>query len=340
MKLHLHRFELPLEFEFTIARGSINTQPSLVVELEQDGHRGYGESTANSYYGHTLDSMSESIEACREQIESFQFGRPEALWESLRPKMAQDSFALSAVDLAAYDLFGKLRGQPTYELFGLEWKDIPQSSYTIGIDSPEKMVAKLQSRPDWQIYKIKLGTERDVDLIGGLRENTAATFRVDANCGWSVEEAIANSHALKSLGVEFIEQPLPAESPTEDHRRVYAESALPIIADENCLIESDVAKCAGLFHGVNVKLCKCGGLTSAVRMLRQARDLGMKTMVGCMVESSVGISGAAQLLPLLDYADLDGAELISRDVATGVVVDRGQVRLGESMGSGVELIRE
>ncbi|MCL4141235.1 UNVERIFIED_CONTAM: hypothetical protein GTU68_061577, partial [Idotea baltica] len=266
MKLKLHRYQLPLEFEFTISRGSISTQPSLVVELQHDGVSGYGEATANSYYGHTLESMSNSVLECRETIETFQFGRPQQLWQELQPILHNDSFALSAIDLAAYDLFGKLNQKPTYETLGLAWENIPDSSYTIGIDSIDKMIAKLKSRPDWNIYKIKLGSKQDVEIIRALREATTATFRVDANCGWTVDETISYSHQLKELGVEFIEQPLPADSATDQHQRVLQESALPIIADENCLVESDVAKCAGLFHGVNVKLCKCGGLTPGVKM--------------------------------------------------------------------------
>lgn len=337
MKLRVHRYNLPLEFEFTISRGSINTQPSLVVELEHEGQSGFGETTANPYYGHTLDSMSASIMACQARIETFEFGHPEQLWKILQTALNEDSFALSAIDLAAYDLFGKLTGQRTYETLGLEWKNIPDSSYTIGIDAPDRMIEKLKSRPHWSIYKIKLGSQHDVEIIRTLRENTTAILRVDANCGWTVDETISNSHALKDLGVEFIEQPLPAEAPEAQHQRVLKDSALPIIADESCLIETDVAKCAGLFHGINVKLCKCGGVTPGVRMLRHARELGLKTMVGCMVESTVGISGAAQLLPLLDYADLDGAALISEDIATGVVVENGRICLGQAFGSGVKL---
>lgn len=212
-----------------------------------------------------------------------------------------------------------------------------QSSYTIGIDSIEKMIAKLNELPDWKIYKIKLGTDRDVEIIRQLRQHTSATFRVDANCGWTAEETIENSHVLKELGVEFIEQPLAANADREEQKKVFEDSALPIVADESCLVEADVEKCVGRFHGVNVKLCKCGGLTPAARMLRQAKTFGMKTMVGCMVESSVGISAAAQLLPLLDYADLDGAVLISEDPADGVSVTNGAVRLGERFGNGVEL---
>lgn len=337
MKLRLHRLELPLEHEFTIARGAMTVQRSLVVELEQDGVSGFGESTENTYYDSSLDSMSDSIEHCRLAIEGYQFGSPADLWALVRSILIRDTFALSAIDLAAHDLFGKLAERHTYELLGLEWVGVPDSSYTIGIDSIEKMVSKLNERPDWSVYKIKLGTDRDVDIIRQLRQTTQATFRVDANCGWTADEAIANSFSLKGLGVEFIEQPLPADALDDDHRRVFRESALPIVADENCLVESDVEKCHRRFHGINVKLCKCGGITPAVRMLRQARSLDMKTMVGCMVESSVEISAAAQLLPLLDYADLDGAVLLAEDAAEGSSVNNGVVSLGSRFGNGVEL---
>jgi len=339
MRVRLHRLNLPLEHEFKIARGSMTVQRSLVVELEVDGISGFGESTENDYYGFSLDSMASSIESCSEVIESYRFGSPAELWMRLHSLIPNDPFALSAIDLAAHDLFGKLAGRHTYDMLGLEWKDLPDSSYTIGIDNIDKMVAKLRERPDWSIYKIKLGTSHDVDIIRQLRNETQAIFRVDANCGWTVDETVANSFALKALGVEFIEQPLPADASVNEHRNVFRESALPIVADENCLIESDVEKCHGIFHGVNIKLCKCGGITPAVRMLRHARSLGMRTMVGCMVESSVGISAAAQLLPLLDYADLDGAELLAADVAVGVKVTNGVVRLGNHFGNGVAPLR-
>ncbi len=338
MKVSIHRVDLPLEHEFRIARGSMNVQRSLIVELDHDGTRGYGEATENRYYGYTLASMENSIERCRSTIEGYEFGSPAALWEILRPDLMEDVFALSAIDLAAHDLFGKLVGRHTYDMLGLDWVNVPQSSYTIGIDRIDQMLLKLSEQPDWPVYKIKLGAGCGVDVVRQLRDQTRATFRVDANCSWNADEAIENSHQLKKLGVEFIEQPLSPDNPRSDHRLVFAESALPIIADESCLVEEDVEACHGLFHGINVKLCKCGGITPAVRMLRRARSLGMKTMVGCMIESSVGISAAAQLLPLLDYADLDGAVLLSRDAAVGVTVENGNVNLSRRRGNGVELL--
>jgi len=339
MNVRLHRFKLPLEHAFAISRETTTVQESLVVELELDGVSGYGESTSSAYYGFTLDSMTQSVERCRETLISFAFGEPAQLWDQLRQILPDDNFALSAIDLAAHDLFGKLTNRPTHEILGLPWHDaVPCSSYTIGIADIEEMAGKLRERPDWPVYKIKLGTDNDVEIVRQLRQATAAKLRVDANCGWTPEETIANSRELANLGVEFIEQPLPAEAEDGDHRRVFRESALPIVADESCQVETDVARCEGRFHGVNVKLCKCGGLTPAARMLREARSIGMKTMVGCMVESSVGISAAAQLAPLLDYADLDGAELLAKDIAEGVRIDNGVIRLNSTPGNGVSSI--
>jgi L-alanine-DL-glutamate epimerase-like enolase superfamily enzyme len=170
-----------------------------------------------------------------------------------------------------------------------------------------------------------------------LRQHTDAVFRVDANCAWGVEETIENSRQLKPLGVEFIEQPMRADD-MEGMKEVYQRSELPLIADESCITEADVAKCHGYFHGVNIKLTKCGGLTPARRMIAEAKSQGMKVMVGCMTESSVGISAIAQLLPLLDYVDMDGALLLSKDIASGVTIDYGKVNYSEVNGTGVTLI--
>ena len=170
-----------------------------------------------------------------------------------------------------------------------------------------------------------------------MRQRTAAIFRVDANCSWTAEQTIAKSHELKSLDVEFIEQPLKADD-WDGMRRVFADSALPVIADESCLVEEDVARCHGFFHGINIKLVKCGGMTPARRMIASARRLGLKTMIGCMTESTVGISAIAQFLPLLDYVDMDGAVLIARDVASGVRLEKGKAVFPAENGNGVRLL--
>jgi L-Ala-D/L-Glu epimerase len=336
MKLILHAFDLPLRHTFTISRESINVQPTLIVELQDEGMSGYGEATSNKYYGFTIESMTSRLEGLRPHIESATWDRPEHFWQQMQPLLADDPFSLCALDQAAHDLWGKRLGKPLYELWGLTTEKIPASNYTIGIDTLPKMLQKLAEFPDWSIYKIKLGTDRDIEIVRGLRQATNATFRVDANCGWSAEQAIDYAPQLKELGVEFIEQPLPADR-WNDIRRVRENIVLPIIADESCIVESDVARCAGLFHGINIKLVKCGGLTPARRMIAEARKLGLKVMVGCMTESTVGISAIAQLLPLLDYVDMDGAVLLARDIATGVSVERGICRYPDLPGNGVRL---
>ena len=212
------------------------------------------------------------------------------------------------------------------------------TDYTIGIDTIDVMVRKLREVADWPLLKIKLGTPDDIEIIRRLREHTDAVFRVDVNGGWSAAETIRNSGPLGELGVEFIEQPLPAED-WNAMRRVYRESALPLIADESCRVEADVDRCRGCFHGVNIKLPKCGGLTPARRMIDRAKHLGLKVMVGCMTESTVGISAIAQLLPLLDYVDMDGALLLAQDIATGVTIDHGRVSYPKENGCGVRLLR-
>lgn len=337
MNLTLHRLLLPLAHQFTISRESISTQPTLIIELEHDGITGYGEVTENTFYGHTFDSMTASLECVADRLEKSLDISPLDQWRELNTAINGDTFALSALDMAAHDLRGKRLGIPTWQDWGLNWDAVPDSSYTIGIDTIDTMVAKLHEQPGWSIYKIKLGTPRDLDIISELRRHTDAVFRVDANCGWTANQTIVNSKALADLGVEFIEQPLPMNASRADKLQVYQASALPIIADEDCQSPEDITHCHGLYHGVNVKICKCGGLTPALTMLRRARELGMRTMVGCMIESSIGISGAAQLLPLLDFADLDGAVLLRDEPATGVTINNGDVTFSDHPGCGAQL---
>jgi L-Ala-D/L-Glu epimerase len=336
MHLRLHAFDLPLAHTFTISRESITSQPTLVVELSQDGHSGYGEATSNKYYGFTIERMARDLAALRSQLETAQLGDPATLWSQFQPALADDPFALCALDQAAHDLWGKLQGKPVWKLWGLSTEKVPASDYTIGIDSIETMVAKMNEFPGWPIYKIKLGTDRDLEIVRALRRHTDAIFRVDANCGWTADQAIEYSPELKKLGVEFIEQPLKADR-WDDLRRVGRESALPIIADESCIVEADVPRCAGVFQGINIKLTKCGGLTPARRMIAEARRLGLLVMVGCMTESTVGISAIAQLLPLLDFVDMDGAVLLAEDIAEGVRLDKGRCIYPDAPGHGVQL---
>jgi L-alanine-DL-glutamate epimerase-like enolase superfamily enzyme len=220
-------------------------------------------------------------------------------------------------------------------LLGLSAQDLPLTSFTVGIDSLDRMVEKLQAACRHPIIKIKLGTDDDVEIVRTLRRETEAVLRVDANCGWDAKKTIAMSHELHALGVEFIEQPLPAEE-LDAMEEVYRHSALPLIADENCVVPEDVPELRGRFHGINVKLVKCGGILPALRALELARLLGLKTMLGCMIESSLCITAAAHLGPLADFVDLDGPLLITNDPFRGVEYEGARLRLPQRPGLGVE----
>ncbi|HMR15869.1 MAG TPA: dipeptide epimerase, partial [Mariniflexile sp.] len=307
-----------------------------IVELKYGGFSGYGEATSNPYYHITIQKMMDDLEKLKPLVETHSNSAPEIFWQAMYPNLKHNMFALCALDEAFNDLYARKNNKKLYELWGYDTSKNPLTNYTIGIDSVEKMVLKMKELP-WPIYKIKLGTKDDIKIVTELRKHTKAIFRIDANCGWTVNETIKNAIALKRLGVEFLEQPLKADE-WDAHKVVYKQSVLPIIADESCQIEADVAKCHHHFHGINVKLVKCGGLTAAKRMILHAKHLQMKTMVGCMVESSVGISAIAHLLPLLDYVDMDGVLLLQEDIATGVTIKNGKTIYSELNGTGVALI--
>ena len=338
MKLLLHEYELPLKHPFTISRGTITAQRTLIVELQQDGMSGYGEATANSYYDSSMDLMRTRLQAMQPLLESEMFRDTESFWNLCAGHLADAPFVLSALDCAAHDLWGRLENAAVHRLWGLDPNDAVTSSFTIGIAGVNEMVAKLAEMPGWPVYKIKLGTARDMQIIQGLREHTDAVFRVDANCGWAPCDAAALSTEMAQQGVEFIEQPLPPEA-RKAQAELFRNSSLPLIADESCVGEADVLRCVDHFHGINIKLCKCGGLTPARRMIAAAHDHGLKVMVGCMTESSIGISAAAQLTPLLDYADLDGAVLLAKDAGDGVQLRQGQFVFPSEPGLGIRTLR-
>ncbi|MEN8247635.1 MAG: dipeptide epimerase [Bacteroidota bacterium] len=335
MELLIHPFNLKLRNTFKTAHSQRDVQKSFVVELKDNGHSGYGEVTINTYFGILEDAIIEGLDKAKNAIEDYQFTTPEKLHDYLLNEVKIASFPLCAIDEAAYDLYGKIKNQPTRNYIGADNGNEIMTDYTIGIASIDEMVEKMKAMP-WPIYKIKLGTKEDIDIVKALREHTEAIFRIDANCGWTAEETIENSKALKELGVEFIEQPLdPAD--WEGMKKVFEHSVLPVVADESCMVEGDVDKCEGYFHGINIKLTKCGGITAGRRMIANARSKGMQVMAGCMTESTVGISAVTQLAPLLDYIDADGSLLITNDPATGVTFDNGKIIYSEKPGNGVSL---
>jgi len=335
MELVLYPFELKFRHTFTISRKSKDVQPLLVAELQQNGYSGLGETADNSYYNMTVPRLMEAINQHRSIIEAYTLDTPEAFWEKLYPLFADNMFALCALDLAAHDLYAKMQGKKLYEVWGLDTSHNPLTDYTIGIDTIGNMVNKLKEFP-WPIYKIKLGTPDDIAIIKELRQHTTAIFRVDANCAWGVDETLRNAAAFRELGVEFIEQPMPAAD-WEGMKQLHERSALPLIADESCIVEADVERCYGYFHGINIKLTKCGGITPARRMIARAKRLGMKVMTGSMNESTVGTSAVAHLLPYLDYVDMDGPLLLAEDTSDGIKIVDGHIIYADRPGTGAVL---
>lgn len=340
MKLKVHEFDLPLKYKFGISRETRTVQKTAIVEIIDGELSGFGECVANhKYYKYTIDMIREDMASIAPELEKMDIidTPPAEIWEKFNDKLKHNPFAQCALDMALYDLWGKKLGKKTYELWGFDPKTNPVTDYTIGIDETEIMLKKMQEYADWPVFKIKLGTDRDMEIMTELRKNTDAILRIDANCAWTADQTIEYSHRLKELDVEFIEQAMPAEASKEDMKKVYENSVLPLIADESCISEEDVDKCYGYFHGVNIKVVKCGGLTPAKRMVHRARELGMKVMVGCMTESTVGVSGIAQLLPLLDYVDMDGPLLLAKDIADGITIHKGKVSYSDIPGNGVTL---
>lgn len=334
MKVTYWPFSLKFRHPFTISKGTKTHQPTLIVELEHFGIRGYGEAPAIAYYNIPVEKMIADLEARKPFVEKFAFTEPERYWHYLHHLFPQNHFLVCALDIAAWDIYGKMKGKPLYQLWNGDITHNPVCDYTIGIDTVEKMVAKMKEKP-WPIYKIKVGTPDDISIVKALRENTDAVLRVDANAAWDAGTALKLIPHLEKLGVEFVEQPL-AKDDWEGMKLLYKESPLPLYADESCVFESDVEKCAGHFHGINIKLTKCSGITPARRMITRARELDMKVMIGCMNESTVGSAAIAHLLPFIDHVDMDGPLLLEEDLASGISYDFGRISYSGKPGLGIE----
>jgi L-Ala-D/L-Glu epimerase len=334
LKIQYISYDLRFKYPFTISRGTKTHQPTLIIKLDQFGLSGYGEAPAITYYHIPIEKMIADLELKRPIIEKFAFTEPGRFWHFLHHLIPNNPFLVCALDIAAWDLYGKFQKKPLYDCWKLDIREGPLTDYTIGIDSIEKMVEKLKAKP-WPIYKIKLGTSDDAEIIRALRKHTDSTLRVDANAGWTIQQALDLIPALHESGVEFIEQPLE-KSDWDGMKVLFEKSPIPLIADESCVTEHDVEKCHGFFHGVNIKLTKCSGLTPALRMIENARKLDMKVMAGSMNESSIGSAAIGHLLPLLDYVDMDGPLLLDEDIASGLDINNGKVRLSGKPGLGIE----
>lgn len=333
MKCNYYPFNLPFKHPFTISKGTKTHQPSLIIELDFNGIKGYGEAPAINYYDITVEKMIADLEAKKTFIEKYAFTDPERYWHYLHHLLPANPFLVCALDIAAWDIYGKWKRQPLYKLWNLDIDKAPLTDYTIGIDTIEKMVNKIKEKP-WPVYKIKSGTTEDISILKALRQHTNAIFRVDANGGWTKEQALEIIPQLPALGVELVEQPL-AKDDWEGMQELYERSPLPLIADESCVKETDVEKCKGHFHGINIKLTKCSGITPARRMIVKARELNLKIMLGSMNETTVGSAAIAHLSPLVDYLDMDGPLLLGDDIASGISYNEGRVTVSSQPGLGI-----
>jgi len=333
MKVSYCTYELPFNHPFTISKGTKTHQPTFIVKLDFFGITGYGEAPAISYYNIPVEKMVSDLELKKVFVEKFSFSDPDRFWHYLHHLFPQNPFLVCALDMAGWDIYGKLKKKQLHELWGLDTQHSPLTDYTIGIDSIENMVLKMKEKP-WPIYKVKMGIEGDVEMVAALRKETDAIIRVDANAGWTLEQALQKIPQLEALGVEFIEQPL-AKDNWDDMKILYEKSSLPLIADESCVKEEDVIKCVDHFNGINIKLTKCSGITPARRMIQKARELSLNVMIGCMNESTVGAAAIAHLLPFIDHVDMDGPLLLEEDLATGIGYNFGEISYSGNPGLGI-----
>ena len=322
---------------FVIARGSMSEYTRVHVTVsDADGAQGMGEAAPSAYYGETADTVVAALETLRRIVEAADPWALEDLEAAMVRTLPGNAAARVAVSAAVHDLVGRRLGVPLYRLWGLTPAHAPPSSFTIGIAPTEdELVRRVVQASAYPVLKVKLGTDRDDDIMRTVRGAAPhKVLRVDANGAWTPAHAVEMIERLARYGVEFVEQPLPADD-LDGLRFVRERSALPIIADESCVTSVDIPRLAGAVDGINIKLAKCGGLREAQRMIATARAHGLRVMMGCMIETSLGITAAAHLAPLLDYADLDGAALLADDPCVGAAIVGGRIDIPDAPGLGV-----
>jgi len=322
--------ELAFEYPFTISKGTKSHQPTFIVELTFRGIKGYGEAPAISYYNISTEKMAHDLTANIKFVESYNLTDPKRFWHFLHHLFPENPFLVCALDMAGWDIYGKINRKPLYALWGMDPSKAPQTDYTIGIDESHVMLKKIKDHTA-PIYKIKVGSDSDLEKLKLIRENTASIIRIDANAGWTLEQAMGYLPELESLGIELIEQPL-AKDDWQGHLALKNATSIPIIADESCIGEKDVEKCSEFFDGINIKLTKCSGISPALEMIKKARRLNMKIMLGCMNESSIGTAALAHLAPMVDYLDADGPLLLKEDLASGLNYQNFQLITGSNAG--------
>jgi L-alanine-DL-glutamate epimerase-like enolase superfamily enzyme len=326
--------DLRTKHPFIIARGGRSEYRTVWVKLRDgDGNEGWGEAAPSKFYGETAESIMAALPYLADGLPTDPFDL-EGAERRFEATMRYNAAARAALSGALHDLAAKRLGIPVYRMWGLDPAQAPKSTFTIGLDTPEKIRAKVKEASEYPVLKVKLGTDRDVEVLRAIRDTTDREIRVDANCGWTVKRAIAMLPVLQDFGVTVLEQPLPPDQ-LDGLGEITRRAAIPVIADESCETAADIPRLVGKVDGINIKLAKCGGLREALRMIAVARAHGMVVMVGCMIESSLSITAAAHFTPLVDIVDLDGAALLANDPFVGATISGGQVTLPDGPGLGV-----
>ena len=336
MKATWEYVKLNLTHPFTIARGTRTHYDSVILKLEYEDVKAFGEAVPTVRYGEIVEKVETALASI--DFDSAPFNDPfliEDIDEACRSNSQMTPSAIAAVNIAYWDLLGKLLDKPLYKLWGLNPHKSLITTFTIGIDEIDVIKQKVREAEEYPILKVKQGLANDKEIISAVRELTDKVIRVDANEGWNKEEALDKINWLADQNVEFVEQPLRADI-LDDYLWLKERSPLPLVADENIITTVDIPIIAAAFHGINIKLMKCGGPTEALKMIHTARSHGLKVMLGCMCESSIAIGAAAHLSPLADWADLDGNLLLSNDPYTGIDVIDGKLILPDKPGIGVE----
>ncbi len=333
--MHLsHRIiELVPRHVFRTARTASATSDIVVVEIGDGAFIGIGEAAPSRYYGETAESVVSVLERMRPVIEAAAH-EAELMAELTSRGGSRDPAARACLEIAAHDMMGKRYGMPLYKHFELDPADTPLTTISIGLDTREKMIEKAVEVSGFPILKIKLDRETDLAVVRDIKDATGARVTVDANCSWGPQEAIEKIDVLTGIGVELVEQPVRADD-LAGLRMVHQHAQVPIFADESCPTSAEIPAVADAVDGIVIKLMKCGGLVESVKMARQARERGLKTMIGCMMESSLGVTAGAHISPLMDYADLDGGFLLEHDPFVGMMIDRGKMVLPDEAGLGV-----
>ena len=318
--------DTPFEKPFTTAHGLKTHQPALLLLLKSGPFWGMGEAPAIHYYPETLDSMIASLEKSMPVLSRYAITEPDRFWHFCHHLFPNQTFLQCALDIAYWNLYAMSQRKSIREIWNLSNEETgPLTDYTLGMDTPEVVLQKMKEFP-WPIYKVKVASRSDVDTLRKLRAETDAVLRIDANAAWTYDDAVALLPELQALNIELIEQPL-AKDNWDGMKALKALSTIPLIADEACVQEHDVARCAEGFHGINIKLTKCGGITPARRMIDDARSRNLLVMMGCMNETEIGSVAIAQFLPLLDYVDVDGPLLLDVPPLKELQYDAGCVRL-------------